>query len=204
MSVPEMTVTRALVELKTLDKRISKAILECDLTKVRRKEDKWDVQEYCKSAQSAYQSASDLISRRDELKARVLRSNAITTVRIGENEYTVAEVIDKKQSIQFRKSFLDRLRRQKNDAQSMLDMRTEELRVKLDRFLEVNLGKDRDRGSDSIAVITKSFYDTNKVELVDPLNLTVKIKALDEEITEFEKEADLLLSESNARTILAA
>ena len=195
-----ITVTRALVELKTLEKRIHKAISECDVVKVRRKEDKWDVQEYGRQAQSSYQSACDLIARRDNLKARVLDSNGRTKVKIGTQEYTVAEVIDRKSSIEYQRSLLDKLRRQKNEAQALHDLRAEELRQKLDRLLEVNLGKERN--SDSIAAITKSFYDTNKVEVVDPLNTGAKIKELDDYITEFEKEADLVLSESNARTLL--
>jgi hypothetical protein len=199
----KITVTRALVELKTLEKRIVKAVGECDLIKTRRKEDKWDVQEYCRNAQAAYQSACDLIARRDQLKSKVIASNALTVVKIGKEELTVAEALDRKKSLLNKKSLLHKLRTQKDSAQSTHEARTEELRNKLDRLLEVNFGKDvRNGSSDSISTITKSFYETNKVEIVDPLNLASKIKALDDEITEFEKEVDLVLSEANAMTFI--
>lgn len=200
--VPKVTVTRALAELKTLEKRIQKAIVDCEIVKVRRKEDKWDIQEFNRQAQSAYQSAVDLITRRDELKCKVLTSNSTTRVRIGKENLTVAEVIDRKQAIKYKKALLERLRNQRATTQSTFDVRTEELRRKLDHLLEINLGKEAKSNPENVAAISKSYYDTNKVELVDSVNISAKIKDLEEEITEFDKEADLVLSESNARTYI--
>lgn len=195
-----ITVTRALAELKTLDKRINKAVQDCDVVKIRRKEDKWDIQEYNRQAQATYQSLEDLITRRDELKRRVLASNATTRVRIGKDVLTIAEVIDRKQSIEYKKRLLERLRNQRQIAQNTYESRVEELRRKLDNLLEVNFGKEGKCNPENVASITKTYHDTHKVEIVDPLNIGVKIKTLEEEITEFDKEADLVLSESNART----
>lgn len=197
-----ITVTRALAELKTLDKRIHKAVQDCDLVKVRRKEDKWDIQEYNRQAQGSYQSLEDLISRRDQLKRRVLASNAVTQVRIGKDVLTIAEVIDRKQSIEYKKRLLDKLRSQRQVAQSLYESRVEEVRRKLDNLLEVNFGKEGKSNPENVAAITKTYHDTHKVEIVDPLNVGMKIKSLEEEITEFDKEADLVLSESNARTYI--
>lgn len=197
-----MTVTRALAELKTLEKRITKSSNECEVIKVRRKEDKWDVQEFNRQAQSAYQSTIDLIARRDALKSLVLRSNADTIVRIGNTDYTVAQVIDKKQSIKYKKDLLSRLRMQRTTAQNTFDMRSEELRRKLDHLIEVNFGKEGKSNPENVSAITKTYFETNKVDLVDPVNISAKIKDLEDEITEFEKEADLILSESNARTYI--
>jgi len=198
----KMTVTRALAELKTLEKRISKSVTECEIVKVKRKEDKWDVQEFNRQAQSAYQSTIDLISRRDEIKRRVLMSNAVTKVRIGQEELTIAEVIDRKGAIKFKISLLERLRNQRANTRAVFDMRTEELRKKLDHLLEVNFGKEGKSNPENVSAISKTYYDTNKVEIVDSVNIDSKIKSLEDEITEFEKEADLVLSESNARTYL--
>jgi hypothetical protein len=200
--VPKMTVTRALVELKTLDKRINRAVAECDLVKVRLREHKWDVGQFTRQAQAAFQSATDLITRRDELKARILRSNARTKVAIGKDTYTVAEVIDKKQSLKYRESLLEKLRGQKAQADETFNVKNEEMKQKLDRLLEINFGKEGKSNAENVETISKSYFDTNKVELVDPVNIAKKIKDLEEHITEFDKEADLILSESNARTYI--
>lgn len=198
----KITVTRVLAELKTIQNRISKNILNCEIIKVRRKEDKWDVQEFNRLAQSNYQSIVDLIKRRDYLKSRIIKSNATTIVWIGHEELTVAEVIDRKKFIQFKKDLLSNLRDQRHSAQLLYDSRTDELRKKLDHLLEVNFGKDGKSIPENIAAITKSFYDTNKVELIDPVNISTKIRDLEDETTEFDKEADLVLSESNAQTFI--
>ena len=198
----KVTVTRALAELKTLEKRIVKAVADCEIVKVRRKGDKWDIQEFNRQAQGAYQSTVDLIARRDELKSKVLTSNSVTKVRIGKEDLTVAEVIDRKQAIKYKKSLLERLRTQRQYAQSTFDARTEELRVKLDHLLEVNFGKEGKSNPENVTAISKTYYDTNKVELVDSVNIAARIKDLEDEVTEFDKEADLVLSESNARNYI--
>ena len=123
-------------------------------------------------------------------------------VRIGEREFTIAEVIDRKQSMTYKKTLLERLRIQRSTTQALFETRQEELRRKLDHLLEVNFGKDGKSNAESVPSITKSFYESNKVELVDPTNISARIGELEEEITEFEKEADLVLSESNARTYI--
>jgi hypothetical protein len=48
--------------------------------------------------------------------------------------------------------------------------------------------------------LTNSFRENNKVELVDPLDLSVKVAALEEELDAFETNVDWVLSESNAVT----
>lgn len=197
-----MTVTRALAELKTLDKRIEKSINDCDLIRSKRREDKFDTQEFIRKAQASYQSCVDLIERRDVIKSKVLSSNAVTKVKIGKRVYTVAEVIDRKTAIKQRKLLLASLRRQRENTQANVEMKNAQNRATLDKLLEVHIGKDKGSGSVDIAAFSKSFQDSNKIEIIDPLNIDDKIDKLEDEITEFEKEADLVLSESNARTTI--
>lgn len=199
----DMTVARALVELKTLDKRIVKAIRECELIKVHKKDDKWDVNEFNRKASSQIQSALDLIARRDDLKTKVMQSNAVTKVQIGDRTYTVAEVIDRKQNLKYRTALLDHIRLQKVAALALNERLVEETRRKLDKLLETEFAKDIRSNVDNISSITKSYLESNRVNLLDPVNVASKIEALEDEILQFEKEADLLLAESNAVTRIA-
>ena len=196
----EATVTRALVELKTLEKRINKTISECNVLKVRSRGDKWDVNEFSRDAQSNFQSAIDLISRRDSIKARIMESNAVTKVKIGNREYTVAEVIDRKRNLVYRKTLLEQLRKQRQENQALFERKQQEMKGRLDRLIEIEFGKDVKSNADQVSNITKQYFESNKIELVDPINVQTKIKVLEDEIMEFEKEADLVLSESNAVT----
>lgn len=200
MADDKITITRALVEIKLLDKRIKKAVTNCTALKVRTANDKWDRQEFQTEASSNLQSIQDLIKRRNDIKARIIMSNAITKVRIGDTEYTIAEVIDKKQSIRHEKDLLDHLREQQRSAQETVERYNSVNRTKLDTLIELNFSKDRKNNDSDMASITKAFNDNNKVELVDPANVKKLIQDLDAQIMEFEKEADLVLSEINAVT----
>lgn len=200
MADDKITITRALVEIKLLDKRIKKAVTNCTALKVRTANDKWDRQEFQTEATSNLQSIQDLIKRRNDIKARIIMSNAITKVKIGDTEYTIAEVIDKKQSIRHEKDLLDHLREQQRSAQETVERYNSVNRTKLDTLIELNFSKDRKNNDSDIASITKAFNDNNKVELVDPANVKKLIQDLDAQIMEFEKEADLVLSEINAVT----
>lgn len=200
MADDKITITRALVEIKLLDKRIKKAVTNCTALKVRTANDKWDRQEFQTEATSSLQSIQDLIKRRNDIKARIIMSNATTKVKIGDTEYTIAEVIDKKQSIRHEKDLLDHLREQQRSAQETVERYNAVNRTKLDTLIELNFSKDRKNNDSDIASITKAFNDNNKVELVDPANVKKLIQDLDAQIMEFEKEADLVLSEINAVT----
>jgi len=195
-----MTVARALVELKTLDKRITKGVSELELVKVRRKDDKWDVQDFSRKAQIQLQSTLDLIDRRDLLKRKVIQSNATTKVTIAGKEYSIAEVIDRKQTLRYRRTLVEHLRLQRQTAKNLNERLTEEVRVRLHSLIEKDFAKDSKSNLDNIGGIQKSYMEANKVELVDPTSIDSVISRVEDSISEFEKEADLILSESNALT----
>lgn len=100
MTTEKMTVHKALAELKVLDDRILVAIGACNLiTTKKNNQDKVrgkTVAEFTADAKSAYDKATDLIKRRNAIKDAVNVSNANTTVKIGDQEYTVVQAIDKK------------------------------------------------------------------------------------------------------------
>ena len=196
-----MSVTRALVELKTLGKRIEKLTDELDLVRVVRKGDNRDQQTFVKNAKSKYQALGDLVHRRDTLKSRIIESNAKTRVVLGHlGEFCVAEVIDLKQNIGLKQNILQTMRKQRQSSQATFEAREAEVRLKLDRLLEIEFGKDTKSNVGNVATITDSYMASNRVELLDPIGLDAQIEDLSTEIEFLEKEADLVLSESNALT----
>ena len=50
--------------------------------------------------------------------------------------------------------------------------------------------------------LRKSYYDSHKTEIVDPLKLSDKIKELEEMISAFTSEVDSVLAVSNANTLI--
>ena len=96
MTTEKMTVHKALCELKTLDARITKAIQGSVYVFANKhanaKVAGMSVSDYCAEVKSAYQSACDLIARRDAIKRAVTLSNATTKVTIGGQEIGRAHV----------------------------------------------------------------------------------------------------------------
>lgn len=197
----EMTITRALTELKLLDKRIQRSIQESVfggfLVGKKPMTGFVNQEEIEKTAKANYQSATDLIKRRNAIKSAIVQSNAVTYVVIGDKSMTVAEAIERKTSIDYEKMLLNKLKNDYTKLVRHVDSVNEEVKNRLDKHLETLYGKDgKVRASENEELI-KPFLQENEAKFVDPLNLKAKIEELTIEIEEFEAEVDFVLSESN-------
>ena len=201
----EMSVTQALAEVKLLEKRLQKT-LDTETTQwiaVATKTRPVDVAELKRRAQAADQSFMALVGRRDRLKQAIVKSNATTQVKIGEWIGTVAEAIERKTSIRYKQEFLSLLKNQYSSALETYKAEQEEVNRRLDRMLTSELGKDVRTNPDTIAALTTTFRENNKVELVDPIHLADQIARFEEEIDTFVTNVDWVLSESNGRTMVS-
>ena len=112
--VEKMTITRALTELKTLDKRIQKTTGSGVFISFQGKFHKPN--EYSKKGPAVYQSVMDLLNRRKRIKSAIVSSNAVTNVKICGKEMTIAEAIETKSSIKHHEYLIGQLKRQYADA----------------------------------------------------------------------------------------
>ena len=100
MTTETMNIHQALVELKTLEKRIEAAIKEGEWVVANKhsngKIGGIDLKEYMENMKSRHQNVTSLIARAEAIKRAVVNSNAVTRVVIGGKEYTVAEAIEMK------------------------------------------------------------------------------------------------------------
>ncbi len=192
----KITVTRGLTKLKTLDRKIRKAIQEgCYISyKVGGKQT-----DTC-NAKSDYQSVVDLIDYRDRLKAAISESNAKTKVKIAGKEMTVVEAIEKKGSIQYKVELLTHLRTKFARTRDVVEDINSDVQRRLDRIIEASVGSEKQKTE--IEAITKPFLQRNEAKIVDELKIEEKIKELDEEITSFLEQIDVTLSEINAMTYI--
>lgn len=196
MSHTDMSITRALVELKTLDKRLQKLTQEAFFVGVKGELRKRD--ERIKKAQADYDKIRDLRNRRHKIKSAIVVSNATTKVTICGQTMSKAEAIEMKSSIKHDKALLSQLRRQFSDAQKQLE--TENQRVQ--RVLENSLAsKTSDEGL-NVEEYSRQYMKMNGIEMDDPIKVQEKIEKLDKFITDFEGEVDFILSESNAVTTI--
>lgn len=206
METKKISLHRALSELKMLTERIDAATKNVVLVRANRKSnekiDGMPIEEFQKDMQSSYDKVISLIAYRNRLKALVVASNAQTTVNIGTVTMTVAEAIERKQSIQMEKEVVEKLRRQYHRAITQVTEANEALPEKLETYLINILGSKEKQSQDEVKLHTETFMKRNEYELIDPMNVKKIIETLTGQIEEFESEVDAVLSESNATTFI--
>lgn len=199
----QISVTRALAELKTLDARIDKAIHERYVEmEVGGKVvgSNRSVDEIKDSIKQKFQSFTDLTKRRNALKCAIVSSNANTKVKIGNKEMFVSEAIERKNSIVVEEQMINSLRAQHRSVMGKVESINVQANQRLDQMIEVNLGKDRKTSGDEYDMIAKPFMSKNEAKLVDPLDLELLVQKLQEDVDEFKLNVDFALSEINAVT----
>lgn len=208
MTTETMTVHKALAELKILDSRIGDAILSGDFV-ITKKNNQDTVkgktaEQYKTKATESYQKASDLIRRRNAIKNAVVVSNANTTVKIGDAEYTVVEAIEKKNhGMDYYVQLRDVLRQQFAKQKADLEKHNASLQQKAEQFVTGLMGgKDVKTDSAEFSNAVDTYIKSNTMTLLDPLGIEKKIEELDDMINTFLPEVDAALSVSNAITII--
>ena len=208
-----MTIHKALSELKTIDDRIIKAIrANTYVLAVKHSAEKISgvkIEAFKDNMKSGYQKVVDLIARRDAMKRAVVLSNASTKVKVGNNEYTVAEAIEmKNHGMEFKKALLQYLSAAYGAAQNEFNKNNDEaLEKKAEKYiLDVIAAQPKDSkmsiDSDAMKALRKTYIENNTYDLVDPLGVAKLIEVLDAEINEFNTEVDAALSVSNAVTVI--
>lgn len=208
MTTETMTVHKALAELKILDSRIGNAILSGDFV-ITKKNNQDTVkgktaEQYKTKAEEAFQKASDLICRRNAIKNAVVVSNANTTVKIGNKDYTVVEAIEKKNhGMDYYVQLRDVLRQQFSKQKAELEKHNASLQQKAEQFVTGLMGgKDVKTGSEEFSTAVDTYIKSNTMTLLDPLGIEKKIEELDDMINSFLPEVDAALSVSNAVTTI--
>jgi hypothetical protein len=159
-----------------------------------------DVADFTKNAKASLQSYKDLLNRYNVIRSKVVVSNATTRVSVAGVEYTVAEAVERKRSIEMEKSMLGVLRSQFKTATADIESHQKAQQERLDKLLLQELGKDSKTNVDVVDALTETFLKNNKAELIDPLGLQEVVTNMEKSIQDFESNVDWVLSESNGRT----
>jgi hypothetical protein len=205
-----ITITRALKELKILEARIANEINGLNLLDISQNKypglalkSKNTIEGFITQKKADYQSVRDLIIRRNSIKNAIIKSNANTTFTIGNKAMSVAEAIDQKSFIEHKKKLLHMLIAQKSRIDTELENGRAALESSLQQMIQQNLGKDKKTNSEDYNMIAEPFIKANKFNLIDPIEIDKEIKDLKEEILTFENEIDIKLSEVNAISIIS-
>ena len=209
MTTETMNIHQALVELKTLDKRIESAIQEGDWVVANKhsngKISGIDLKDWVETVKSRHQKVTGLIARTEAIKRAVVNSNAVTKVTIAGKEYTVAEAIDmKNHGIERLRALVRRLNHDYTMAKATADRANgAELERRADDYVRTMIGNTDVKGmTEEIKRLRDEFIKAQTVELVDPIGVLKQIEILNEQINAFEINVDSALSVSNALTAI--
>ena len=198
-----MTITEGLVELKLLGSRIEKELKDTQFVGTLPNDKKGTEVEinFVEKAKASYQSITDLIKRRDAIKRAIVKANAVTTLAIGGVTMTIAEAIEKKESIAYSRRLLAKIKEDYAIARHAYDRSTENAKARLDQLLSTMLSKgDSANMADAVKAVTDSFMEKNGVTLCDPIKAEDEIARLEKQIDEFMANVDTALSIVNAKT----
>lgn len=197
---------RCLSELKTIDSRIEKSIRSFDQVDYKKNsadklyKTKITIEEFEKTTQSNLASITKLISNRKKIKNAVVLSNASTYVTIAGEEYTVAEAIERKMSIELEKSLLRKIKENYNYAVEKVNRYNLDAEQKAETQVNAILGSDA-KTEEKLSTMAK-VIENNSWSLVDPIETFKLVEKLEHEIASFETEVDYVLSVSNATTLV--
>lgn len=199
-----ITITRALAEIKSLDSKIAKSIGDARFIDIKKKSQTHingvGIENVKSEIQGSYDKITQLIKNRDTLKRAVILSNATTRVTIGAEIMTVAEAIDKKNTINNQIDLLNEMSRQYSQLTTDITKRNLQIEQQAEQAANQNFGNKQKSNPTEYNQFVEDFKARNEYELIDPIILKKKIDELCEKINEFETEVDFVLSESNAGT----
>ena len=181
----KISITRALVMLKTLDKRISQQSKEINLLDVEVDKkltmSKQPKNDFIQDVKASYQKLTDLIRQRNTIKSNIVKSNALTTVRVAGGDMTVAQAIERKSSIIFEKNLLNAMRHELAHVIARMDLTNNQAQARLDKLLESTFSKDSTKVKpEEFESVSKPFLERNQATLVDPLDIRKLIENLEE------------------------
>jgi glutathionyl-hydroquinone reductase len=203
----KMTIHRALSELKLVDAKIEKQISEVMPTGIYQKgklvNNYIPEADFEKNAKSKFDSVSDLIERKNKIKSAIVDANGKTQITVGGKQMSIADAINFKTVIKFKKKFAETLKQRHKTILGEFNKVNETIQGNAQKLLEAALGKDNVKaGKDDVEAIRKPYIEANEFHLFDPLKVEETVEKLEKEVSEFEAEVDAVLSEANAVTFI--
>lgn len=203
----KVTIHRALSELKLIGAKIEKGIEEIMPSGIVQKDKlvngNYQKEDFEKTAKEKFQSVTDLIERRNKIKSAIVQANGLTKVSIAGQEMTIADAINLKSVIVYKKKLVETLKKRHKTALVNLEQNNAKVEANALQLAQVALGKaDVKIGANDAQAVIEPFLKANKFELVDPIGVDKKVEEIEKKTGDFEAEVDAVLSEINAVTFI--
>ena len=197
----EISVARALVELKIIDYKLKKLTEEPTFfcVDVRSKNRNVSSEGIKRDATADFQLFNDLLKRQETIKTAIKESNIKTIVRVGDWSGNINKAIQRKKANLYKLSLINVMKSQLKAALTVFDTEKRATSEALQVFLasENKLGL---KTPEEMVALTNKFNDANKIMLVDPLGCKTLAAKLLEEVEVFNNNIEWVLAESDVTT----
>lgn len=204
----KITVNRALMKIKTLQKRYDKELRDLQLIAVKKGDklsDRWAYykeSDFIEKAKSSFQSVTDIKNNIVTLKKLVVASNQITHVNIGGSDYTVQDAIIRKNYIANEEHLVEKMKTLVSTAKAVFDAETANNEKEIEKMVANSSDKDKEKIIE-VKKDAETFIEQHKaIKFVDPLGLEKKVENLEKSIFDFKNNVDYALSTSNSTTYI--
>lgn len=203
----KMTIHRGLSELKLIGSKIEKQIQDLIPSGIMQKDKLVNgtvkPEDFEKQAKEKFQSITDLIDRRNRIKSAIVRANGETSVTIGSETMKIADAINLKAVIGYKKELVTMLRKRHSANKGNLEKNNAQIDTNALKLAEVALGKQGIKiGDDDAQRVIAPYLEANKFTMIDPLGVDKTADEIEKKVMEFESEVDAALSEINAVTFI--
>lgn len=205
--ISKITITRALAEMKLLQKRIdnkTRGLMVVGYQQYGKMQDPYnhmEISTFEKQAKEELQSVEDLMNRITLIKMAIDKSNSTTVIKICGKEMTIQEVLVEKKFIENKKNLLSKLKSLKERTNRDFQACTERVNAEIDA-LRQSLSSSKDSNKETIEAVCSNTMELKYPKMVDSCDLSKKIETLEKDIEDFENNVDYALSESNSVTYI--
>lgn len=202
----KITITRALAEIKLLQKRIDDKISNLMVVgyqqygKMQDLYSHMEISAFEKQAKEELQSVEDLMNRITLIKTAIDKSNSTTIVKICGKEMTIQEALVEKKFIENKKDLLSKLKNLKDKANRGFQNCVERVNSEVDELRKSLVSENSNK--ETIEAVCSSTMELKYPKMVDPCDLTKRVESLENDIEDFENNIDYALSESNSVTYI--
>ena len=202
-----ISVQQGLNEIKLYDKKIQRVIQRANLVSVEAKGSVVDhnitIEDFKKEAQSSFDSIKALIANRNKIKQAIIVSNSVTKVTIGNDTMTVAEAIERKESIFYDKSLLQNIKHDLQKASKRVQAFNSSIDDDAQKVIEKALDGKSAKESKELVESIQAQYDSRKASVLEGVKNLDKISIdLEDSISQFESDVDFVLTTSNCTTMI--
>lgn len=204
-----MTLAKALVELKLLDKRVAKKRVAFEPVAIKKgasflSSAITSQEAFERTTLAEWQSMRALLDRRRKIKSAIITANAHTEVTVAGVAYTIAEAIEQKNAMKSEQEIVTSTRRKLADAVAEVDRINSANKDKLLKLLEAMYAKRESQVSaDDQDAVAKPFNEANEARLVDPVEMDKALSEMEDKIDRFLADVDVCLSVANATTSIS-